>query len=412
MSAMTGPAFEDVGVLAFVPDRWSQAWTTRHHVLTRLGKYYRTVWVEQPRYWRNAWSESAGSRSGCAEKTYPGFSVSPSRRWLPRVFQPRSLGKLLYRVHVQMALQQLQDFKVKKLVIYLWRPTFAPVRALLQADLCVYHVDDEYSFSDEDRPTPAHEEDLLRSADRVIIHSRELLKKKGHYNPATAYIPNGVDYLQFAEPRPEPDDLLSVPSPRVGYVGVLKRQLNLRILNAIARKRPGVALVLVGPIGNMAEKRQDLQTLLQLPNVHYLGEKRAEELPGYIQHLDICLMCYEVNGYTKYINPLKLNEYLSAGKPVISSPLASLQEVRDVMKLAHDEEEWLSSIDAQLNEEESIQAKQRRQEVARSRDWSYLIRRIALEIATGLGPDFERRLPEDGLREAFPLLKGKSQHAT
>ena len=107
--------------------------------------------------------------------------------------------------------------------------------------------------------------------------------------------------------------MASIAHPRVGYAGVIKRQLDFDLLVRLARARPQWSFVLVGPVTNVEGKEQQLAALRQMHNVHYLGGKPAKDLPSYIQHFDVCLMCYEVNDYTQYIYPLKLNEYLASG---------------------------------------------------------------------------------------------------
>src|SRR5262249_15798905 len=150
---------------------------------------------------------------------------------------------------------------------------------------------------------------LIKAVDQVIVHSPALMHKKGQLNPHTSLIPNGVDFELFSHLHAEPDDMATIPRPRVGYAGVIKRHLDLPLLLRLARARPTYSFVLVGPITNIAGKEAEWAELTQLGNVHYLGGKTFAQLPAYIQHFDVCLMCYEVNAYTQYIYPMKLNEY-------------------------------------------------------------------------------------------------------
>ena len=166
-------------------------------------------------------------------------------------------------------------------------------------------------------PADPRETRLLASADQVIVHSSRLHQTKGGFNPRTALIPNGVDYRAFSAKLEEPVDLAAVPHPRVGYIGVIKKQLDLALLVRLARARPGWSFVLVGPVGNVTGKEQVVSELQAMPNVYLLGGKPVDRLAAYTQHVDVCLMCYEVNDYTNYIYPLKLHEYLAAGRPTV-----------------------------------------------------------------------------------------------
>ena len=73
--------------------------------------------------------------------------------------------------------------------------------------------------------------------------------------------------------------------------------------------------MLVSPIGQVGEYEGEKQRLFAMPNVHYLGNRAVGEIPGYMQHMDVCLLCYALTDYTRYIFPLKLHEYLATGRP-------------------------------------------------------------------------------------------------
>ncbi len=173
-------------------------------------------------------------------------------------------------------------------------------------------------------------------------------------------------------------DLAAVPHPRVGYIGVIKKQLDLALLVRLARARPGWSFVLVGPVGNVTGKEQVVSELRAMPNVYLLGGKPVERLAAYTQHMDVCLMCYEVNDYTNYIYPLKLHEYLAAGRPTVSAPITSVLEHADVVTLARSDEEWLRGITQALEVEASaLPETERRRERARHFDWDDLADKVA-----------------------------------
>ena len=153
----------------------------------------------------------------------------------------------------------------------------------------------------------------------------------------------------------------------------------------LARERPNHSFVLVGPVLNVSGKERELAELKRLPNVHMLGKKPAEMLPAYVRYFDVCLMCYELNDYTRYIYPMKLNEYLATGLPVISSPIDSVLAFRDVVSIAGSDAEWLAAIDGSLKA--SMRAEKAiadRRTVAQSNDWNVLVNEIAQLFQTGV----------------------------
>ena len=60
------------------------------------------------------------------------------------------------------------------------------------------------------------------------------------------------------------------------------------------------------------------------PNIHYLGQKKYTELPGYLAGWDVALMPFAQNDSTRFISPTKTLEYLAGGKPVVSTPVADV----------------------------------------------------------------------------------------
>ncbi|MEO8523732.1 MAG: glycosyltransferase [Caldimonas sp.] len=367
-------------MIALVPDAWQGIVMARHQVLRRLAAHFPLVWIEPPSNWReflkpssprfmapDRWSEPA-----------PSLEVLDAGWRRPNFHRLRWLAAAGLRSRLSVARRRLVSRGAKRIALYLWRDEFASALDLVEHDFSCYHIDDEYSFSDREAPNSERETALLRRVDQVIVHSPALLEKKGKLNPRTALIPNGVDFAGFSQPRPEPADIAAIPHPRIGYAGVIKKQLDLRLMVRLARARPNYSFVLVGPVMNVSGKELEIAELRQLPNVYWLGEKPASQLPSYVQHFDVCVQCYEVNDYTRYIYPLKLNEYLATGRPTISSPIDAVKALNAVVTIAHSDAEWLAAIDQALTADAGTgAAAEARRAAARANDWDDLVDRIA-----------------------------------
>jgi glycosyltransferase involved in cell wall biosynthesis len=179
----------------------------------------------------------------------------------------------------------------------------------------------------------------------------------------------------------------------VGYVGLIKSQLDLPLLQGLARRHPGWSFVLVGPLPDKEPLAGRVRQLSQLPNVHLLGPKSVSALPAYAQHLDVCLLCYAMDDYTKYIYPMKLHEYLATGRPVVGTPIRSLQGFDDVITLARTPAEWSNAIAKALEPRAQAPALVgARRAVAQEHDWDRIVREIACTMAKRLGPAYRERL--------------------
>jgi UDP-galactopyranose mutase len=373
----------DIGLICAVPDQFSSIWMPRHQLLTRLAARFWTVWLEPPEYWHTDGIRM--QRPGVVrEETYPKL-LTFRNGFLPKVYKPKWLSSALDRRRLALARAALRERGCTRFVLYVWRPQFGHYLDFFDWDLTLYHIDDEYSFSPEEPPISEQENTLLKSVDKVFIHSPGLMEKKGDISPATQWIPNGVDFNAFSARYPEPEDLSRIPSPRIGYVGVLKSQLDFDLLASLADARPNWSFVFVGPRIYLGNQEAYLDALARRPNVYELGMKTPSELPSYIQHMDVAMMCYRVNDYTNYIYPLKLHEYLASGVPVVSTPIRSLMDFQDTVILATGVEEWVTAIETAMSESANSEtARQKRKDIAAQFDWDALTQRVATEISEAL----------------------------
>jgi glycosyltransferase involved in cell wall biosynthesis len=389
------PAFPDVGVVAYVPDDWDCKWQPRHQVLSRLSRYFHVVWVSPP----FDWHEAVGLRPArklppSPSSPGPGFHVMPPSRLLPKFYAPSWLVREAERRRWRSASRLLKSHGCKTIVAYLWRPEYATVLGF-GSQLTCYHVDDEYTFSAQEQPISDAERLVLERAGQVFIHSPALLQKKGSFNTHTAHIPNGVDFSAFATPVAEPADIVSVPHPRIGYAGWLKPQLDWQLLTHVADAHPEWHFVFVGGVHPRPDNVAAVHTLQSRPNVHLLGPKDTPDLALYPQHFDVCIMPYCRDDYTKFIYPLKVHEYLAAGRPVVGTRLPALEEFAGLVAIPDSPEQWDAAILAALRpESDTPERRSARQAVARAYDWTVLVERIARKITDRLGSPFSSRFAQ------------------
>ncbi|MEP6571611.1 MAG: glycosyltransferase [Gemmatimonadota bacterium] len=386
------PLFPEIGVIGMVPTRWDSSWSSRHFVLSRLSQYFQVVWMNPAHGVRDLLNKGKIVHRKQEFSPVPGLRVYTPEPWLPRVHGFSWVGSQTFRRRLQRARSLLTSRGATKVVLYLWRPEFAPALDALQHELSCYHIDDEYSFSDVELPIADPEERLIGAVDQVFITSQAMLEKKGGINRRTSVVPNGVDYRSYAESHPEPDDLAGIPHPRIGYTGRLKRVLNWPLLLELSARHPEWHFVLIGPKAPHPEIEAPLAELEQRANVHILPGKSVKDLAAYPQYFDACLMPYVENDYTKYIYPMKLHEFLASGTPVIGAPIPALREFQGFIELASTTDEWSAAIARCLDPmQNGADERAMRQSIARHHDWALLASRIAATLAHRLGREVSDR---------------------
>jgi glycosyltransferase involved in cell wall biosynthesis len=218
----------------------------------------------------------------------------------------------------------------------------------------VYHCVDDLSAIPGIDPVAFNQEEvrLLEQSQVVFVTSEALKDKCLPHNSNTHYFPNVADVEHFGQalqPGPLPADLASIPTPRVGYVGALSDyKIDFELIHGVARARPQWSWVLIG------EEREGqhsawMRKLRELPNVHFLGHKSYDELPGYLRGIDVGTLPTLLNEYTRSMFPMKYFEYLAAGVPVVTTPLEFTRDHQQGLRAATGVVDFTSAVQAQLD---------------------------------------------------------------
>jgi glycosyltransferase involved in cell wall biosynthesis len=188
------------------------------------------------------------------------------------------------------------------------------------------------------------EQMLMSGADVVFTGGYQLFQSKSRYHSNVHFYGCGVDAEHFKRARlPETDvpaEVGRLPRPVFGYFGVIDERLDYALLAQIAQEMPDASIVMVGPFAKVEQ-----QSLPDLPNIHWLGQRAYTELPALVKSFDVCLMPFALNEATQYINPTKTLEYMAAGKPVVSTAVPDvLHHFTPIVDVALTTEEFIAAI--------------------------------------------------------------------
>jgi GT2 family glycosyltransferase len=209
----------------------------------------------------------------------------------------------------------------------------------------IYDLTDDWAAFESDERRSANVmrqiETLGRRADLVLPCSRRLEAQARAWGSRVQYLPNAVDASSAvvtadAGTVTHPE-LANLGSPRLGFAGTLhEARLDVALLAKAAELRPDWTFVLLGPDLLTPDGRA---RLLTLPNMRHLGVCPHSEVLSYVSGFDVCLLPNLVTTFTQSLDPLKLYEYLAAGRPVLATPAgipAELSEHIATFTTAHE----------------------------------------------------------------------------
>jgi len=222
------------------------------------------------------------------------------------------------------------------------------------------------------------EETLIKEADGVIVTSDFLGEIVGRTRSFDT-IRNGVDLKYFSRP---PDAVWRPDGrPVIGYYGAIADWFDIDLIVWCARRHPKWNFVLIG-----ASDGCDIAEAASLPNVTFLGEKPYGELTHYLYAFDVCLIPFKVVDLTRATNPVKVYEYLCAGKPVVATDLPELRRLpQGMVEVTQTPAEFDKAIVACLRQKDPALARRRQLWTGRH-SWDVRARKLAGMIARQYPP--------------------------
>lgn len=212
--------------------------------------------------------------------------------------------------------------------------------------LTIYHCVDNISESKYiGRHGTSIEIEMMRKFQLTLTTSGKLWEYASNFSKRAYCLPNAADFklfhrsLNIANARPK--ELVGVNKKIIGYIGSVDHRIDYSILISIVKNYQDWILLLVGPLSD--EFR--MSGLQSYKNVMATGSKRLSELPAYVWCMDCGIIPFVCNKLTESIYPLKLNEYLAAGVPVVSTNFSQdILAFKDVISLAKTKMEFVTSL--------------------------------------------------------------------
>jgi glycosyltransferase involved in cell wall biosynthesis len=363
-------------------------WTNQHHLMSRLARENRVLFIEslglrRPQLaGRDLTRIARRLRRGLAPpRAVDGLHVlSPLVLPFHRSRLVRALNARLLPALVRRAARRLD---LSAPILWAYVPQAEVLIDALEPSLIVYHcVDDIAAHGRIDTASfRAAEERFAGRADLVLASAPKLAERLRRFSSNVIDAPNVADTDLFShalEPGPEDAAMAVLPRPRIVFTGaIVATKLDLPLLLALARARPTWSFALVGPIGP-GDPHTDVSALAAAPNVHLLGPRSYSELPDVLRAANVGLIPYSRNELTDSVFPMKVYEYLAAGLPVIATQLPALDGVAEVRSAA-DADGMLVLLEQALAED-SAELRAARSQAAAGHSWDQRMQEIAAAV--------------------------------
>ena len=359
---------------------------SKHLIAQQLSMAYPVYYVDSPPSMFRGLvptGDAAPFAAGVAEAEYNLKIVTPPSVGLRLATHSRSvdaLGQILLGRYLR---RLLRAEKVRNFILWSFRYNSSLVMQILRPDVAVYHSVGRFNDvqpGSGDRALMEEIEAMTVAAAHLVFTSSDLLYRQfAEVKKETYYAPAGVDFKLFhTAMRAElklPDDLAAIPEPRVGYVGHMEHWLDLPLLECLAQSMPDVSFVFIGRYGPWFR----IDPLLRHRNVFMLGPRPRTSLPAYLTGMSACLIPFKLNELTLHSHPMKIYEYLAAGKAVVSTPIHEVGKFAEFIEIASDPREFAARL-RQAIVDRDINRANARAEIARHYSWNQRVAELLEKI--------------------------------
>jgi hypothetical protein len=314
--------WENSRVLILSPEKWGQAWVSKHHYAYELTKQGASVLFVNPpgEKWK-------------AETPMENIKVISYRH-------TRGLNKSpeFLRDFINMKLiSKLYDFAEIDKPDVIW--SFDPFRfqnlKLFKARKAIYHLVDKHHISLEKSAVTSA--DLALATSKTLINIRDYSKVKVIGHGVSGKFQNQNKILN------------GNGKLNAGYIGNLQSQwLDLELVEKAIRSFPTIQFNFAGPDDKTKSTVLNSKTIFnqirdRYDNVNLLGPIN-EELPRFLSSMDLLLLFYKKIDGSYPANSHKILEYLSSGKTILSLPIIDYQERKDLIEFSNSHQEYIQKL--------------------------------------------------------------------
>lgn len=205
-------------------------------------------------------------------------------------------------------------------------PHLGYVTRLFDYSFCIAEIYDNLTdLAGTESPRVRRLEKKMRARTDLLLTTSQKIHDKyaGSYRRSFMF-GNGLERRTFerlSNPDTKPRrDIVDLPSPRLGYAGMISDRLDWKLISELAGLEPGWNFVFVGPLADPGIPAR----MQPYANVYFGGECRRDDIPSVLKSFDVGIMPYRDTPFFHFLNPLKFYEMAAAGLPSVASNIEEL----------------------------------------------------------------------------------------
>ena len=383
-------------VIVYGSARFDDPWLTEHHLAAALARRTRVLYVDPPqsvltplragdldgaRRLRGLFRRGAQEQQGVQvlrPTMLPPVSNARARRWSSGALRRQTADaarRLGIRPNVVVTTRELFERKESDL---------PPFTVVVEKDWtrAGAHLTGVGSSA-----TQAAQRRLWADADLVFATSRRLRERLIEDSVDTELLRHGFDASAapaYEHLRTIPE-LAHLPRPVLGCVGRIDDRWSFSALAELAATFGGGSVVLAGPV-NTRSDNAGLDALLELDNVHQFGPVSAADLPSWLSTFDCSLIPYTADEWQEFASPLKIWDYLYAGRAIAATGSPAMGEFPDgLVHYAH-EPTGLSALVADALKGNTQAVRTARRAHALENTWDHRVEQLLAMVAEARSP--------------------------
>ena len=354
-----------------------------HHLINYLSCHNEISIICPFDWWRG--------EQGAIKVTYNDFSELIKRVRIEHITRHRS-GPILQEIFLSRLNRPYSNMKFD--LIFNYNTIYFGRQASINLNLpAIYDIaDDLPELAASSSRMPNLFRNLGRTITRKMVEKNIMKSKKvtaisqiyqDEYSiPDSKFelLPNGVDTNHFRPMISDVREKLRIKEDTflLGYVGVLREWVNLEPVLRTMKLMDNLHLMIVGEEGWLDHDRELINDSSIKDRIITTGTVPYSQVPLFISAMDCCIIPFNRSKISQFSVPLKLFEYMSCGKPVISTNIAGVREIAgERINYAESIEDYAKSI-SQIKEKKFSQAQlqDNRDFVTKKYDWSIIGRKL------------------------------------